>query len=93
MTKLIYITKFLLCRCWETVMVVLVAFSAWVSPYEIAFLKSDPSTPLYIADNVVDIFFAIDIVLTFFVAYIDPKTQLLVTDSRKIATRFVSLCL
>ncbi|XP_073029885.1 potassium channel AKT2/3-like [Primulina eburnea] len=77
-------------RCWETVMVLLVAYSAWVSPYEIAFLKPDPSTPLYIADNVVDFFFAIDIVLTFFVAYIDPKTQLLVTDSRKIATRYLS---
>ncbi|XP_073127293.1 potassium channel AKT2/3-like [Henckelia pumila] len=77
-------------RCWETVMVVLVAYFAWVSLFQMAFLKSDPSTPLYIADNVVDIFFAIDIVLTFFVAYVDPKTQLLVRDSRKIATRYLS---
>ncbi|KAG8368796.1 hypothetical protein BUALT_Bualt15G0084000 [Buddleja alternifolia] len=77
-------------RCWETVMVVLVAYSAWVCPYEIAFLGSKPSTPLYIADNIVDIFFAVDIVLTFFVAYIDPTTQLLVRDSRKIAKRYLS---
>lgn len=69
-------------------MVVLVAYSAWVFPFEVAFLNSSPKRELYIADNVVDAFFAVDIVLTFFVAYIDPRTQLLVIDSRKIATRY-----
>ncbi|XP_030476838.1 potassium channel AKT2/3 isoform X1 [Syzygium oleosum] len=77
-------------RCWETFMVVLVAYSAWVFPFEVAFLNSSPKRELYIADNVVDAFFAVDIVLTFFVAYIDPRTQLLVIDSRKIATRYLS---
>ncbi|KAL7119567.1 hypothetical protein ACP275_02G070600 [Erythranthe tilingii] len=77
-------------RSWETVMVILVAYSAWVCPYEIAFLKSNPSTPLFIADNIVDLFFAVDIVLTFFVAYIDSTTQLLIHDSRKIAKRYLS---
>lgn len=70
-------------------MVVLVTYSAWVCPYEIAFLNSNPSLPLYIADNIVDVFFVVDIVLTFFVAYIDSTTQLLVRDSRKIAKRSV----
>ncbi|KAM7482171.1 hypothetical protein LguiB_006754 [Lonicera macranthoides] len=77
-------------RCWETFMVVLVAYSAWVYPFEVAFLKARPGRNLYIADIVVDLFFAVDITLTFFVAYIDPKTHLLVRDSRKIATRYVS---
>lgn len=77
-------------RSWETLMVVMVAYSAWVCPYEIAFLNSKPSPPLYIADNIVDIFFAVDIILTFFVAYIDSTTQLLVVDSKKIAKRYVS---
>ncbi|KAL0422273.1 UNVERIFIED_CONTAM: Potassium channel AKT2/3 [Sesamum latifolium] len=77
-------------RCWETVMAVLVAYSAWVSPYEIAFLDSNPTTPLYTADIIVDLFFAVDIVLTFFVAYIDSTTQLLVHDSSKIAKRYLS---
>lgn len=77
------------CRCWETLMVVMVAYSAWVCPYEIAFLNSNPSPPLYIADNIVDIFFAVDIILTFFVAYIDSTTQLLVVDSKKIAKRYL----
>lgn len=77
-------------RCWETVMVILVAYSAWICPFEIAFLDSNTSKPLFVTDNIVDMFFAVDIVLTFFVAYIDPTTQLPVRDSRKIARRYLS---
>lgn len=68
-------------------MVLLVAYSAWVYPFEVAFFKSSPKKELWIADNIVDVFFGVDIILTFFVAYIDPRTQLLVRDSRKIAVR------
>ncbi|PON52584.1 Voltage dependent potassium channel [Parasponia andersonii] len=71
-------------------MVLLVAYSAWVYPFEVAFLSSYPKKPLYIADSIVDLFFATDIVLTFFVAYIDHTTHLLVHDSKKIAMRYLS---
>nr|ABF85695.1 potassium channel [Nicotiana rustica] len=77
-------------RCWETLMVVMVAYSVWVCPFEIAFMHSNPNRALYFADNVVDLFFAVDIILTFFVAYIDTTTQLLVRDRRRIATRYIS---
>ncbi|CAN4110674.1 unnamed protein product [Withania somnifera] len=77
-------------RCWETLMVIMVAYSAWVCPFEIAFMHSNPNTALYITDNVVDLFFAVDIFLTFFVAYIDATTQLLVRDKRRIAIRYLS---
>lgn len=77
-------------RCWETYMVLLVVYSAWAYPFEVSFLNSYPKKPLYIADSVVDLFFAIDIVLTFFVAYIESTTHLLVRDSKKIARRYVS---
>ncbi|XP_021901658.1 potassium channel AKT2/3 [Carica papaya] len=78
-------------RCWESFMVVLVAYSAWVYPFEAAFLNSFPNkSKLYIVDNIVDLFFAIDIVLTFFLAYIDSRTHLLVRDRRKIAIRYLS---
>ncbi|KAM3291074.1 potassium channel AKT2/3 [Capsicum chacoense] len=77
-------------RCWETLMVILVAYSAWVSPFEIAFMHSNPNRALFITDNVVDLFFAADIFLTFFVAYIDATTQLLVRDRRRIAIRYLS---
>nr|POF20957.1 potassium channel akt2/3 [Quercus suber] len=74
-------------RIWETFMVLLVAYSAWVYPFEVAFLNFYPKRELWIPDNIVDLFFGIDIVLTFFVAYIDSRTQLLVHDSGKIAKR------
>ncbi|XP_059297144.1 potassium channel AKT2/3-like isoform X1 [Lycium ferocissimum] len=77
-------------RCWETLMVVLVAYCAWVCPFEIAFMNTNPTKKLYIADNIVNLFFAADIILTFSVAYIDPTSQLLVRDRRKIATRYLS---
>ncbi|KAL0834592.1 hypothetical protein Bca101_086481 [Brassica carinata] len=75
-------------RWWESFMVLLVAYSAWVYPFEVAFLNSSPKRNLCIADNIVDMFFAVDIVLTFFVAYIDRRTQLLVREPKQIAIRF-----
>lgn len=77
-------------RCWESFMVVLVAYSAWVYPFEVAFMHSSLNRKIYILDNVVDLFFAVDIVLTFFVAYIDRTTHLLVRDSKKIVVRYLS---
>ncbi|KAG4164742.1 hypothetical protein ERO13_A13G035500v2 [Gossypium hirsutum] len=78
-------------RWWETFMVMLVFYSAWVYPLEVAFFtSSSPPTNLYIADNVVDFFFGVDIVLTFFLAYIDSTIHLLVRDPKKIALRYLS---
>ena len=70
-------------------MVVMVAYSAWVYPFEVAFMNASPKGGLEVVDLVVDLFFAVDIVLTFFVAYIDPRTQLLVRDRKKITFRYV----
>ncbi|KAK7302414.1 hypothetical protein RJT34_13303 [Clitoria ternatea] len=77
-------------RCWESFMVLLVAYSAWVYPFEVAFMHSSPNKKIYIVDTVVDLFFAIDIVLTLFVAYIDRTTHLLVRDQKKIVVRYLS---
>ncbi|KAG9444091.1 hypothetical protein H6P81_015431 [Aristolochia fimbriata] len=77
-------------RCWEALMVALVAYSAWVYPFEIAFMNCAAKGGLFIADNIVDLFFIVDIVLTFFVAYIDSKTHILVREPRKIAVRYLS---
>ncbi|KAI3801883.1 hypothetical protein L1987_30000 [Smallanthus sonchifolius] len=76
-------------RTWETYLVALVLYTAWVSPFEFGFLER-PEKPLSIIDNIVNAFFAIDIVLTFFVAYLDKSTYLLVDNPRKIAWRYIS---
>ncbi|KAK9032239.1 hypothetical protein V6N11_056513 [Hibiscus sabdariffa] len=73
-------------RLWQTFLVVLVIYSAWASTLELAFEKTADG-PLMFIDLVVDAFFAVDIVLTFFVAYLDTSTFLLVDDHEKIALR------
>lgn len=74
-------------RIWETFLVLLVFYTAWVSPFEFGFLNK-PTAPLAITDNVVNGFFAIDIILTFFVAYLDKATYLLVDEPKLIAWRY-----
>ncbi|KAL3747596.1 hypothetical protein ACJRO7_016401 [Eucalyptus globulus] len=70
-------------RIWENFLVLLVVYTAWASPFEFGFLKK-PKPPLSIIDNVVNGFFAMDIVLTFFVAYLDKATYLLSTTRKRL---------
>lgn len=70
-------------------MVILVAYTAWASPFELGFLDK-PVQALSITDNVVNGFFAIDIILTFFVAYLDKSTYLLVDNHKKIAWKYAT---
>ncbi|WOL11025.1 potassium channel KAT3-like [Canna indica] len=76
-------------RLWELFLIFLVLYSAWICPFEFAFLRYLPST-IFLVDTIVDSFFAIDIVLTFFVAFIDHKSYLLVDDPKRIAVRYLS---
>ncbi|KAK4490946.1 hypothetical protein RD792_001667 [Penstemon davidsonii] len=74
-------------RIWELFLIILVFYTAWVSPFEFGFLKT-PKGPLAISDNVINAFFAIDIVLTFFVAYLDKATYLLIDTPKLIALKY-----
>ncbi|KAJ8449938.1 hypothetical protein Cgig2_029300 [Carnegiea gigantea] len=76
-------------RAWEMLLVVLVVYSAWICPFEFAFLTYKRDA-LFIVDHIVNGFFAVDIVLTFFVAYVDRRTYLLIDDHKKIAIRYLS---
>lgn len=71
-------------------LIVLVFYSAWASPFELAF-QMIGSSSLLIPDLIVDAFFAVDIVVTFFVAYLDEDTYELVDDPKKIAVRWYPL--
>ncbi|KAF3451119.1 hypothetical protein FNV43_RR07208 [Rhamnella rubrinervis] len=75
-------------RVWEMFLVLLVVYSAWICPFEFAFLPYKQDA-LFIFDNIVNGFFAIDIFLTFFVAYLDSHSYLLVDDPKKIAMRYI----
>lgn len=73
-------------RYWQYFLVVLVFYSAWVSPFEFGFVPR-PGRILLIVDNIVNFFFLIDIAMTFFVAYLDKETFLFESDMKKIAIR------
>ncbi|CAA6672720.1 unnamed protein product [Spirodela intermedia] len=73
-------------RWWQMFLIVLVFYSAWASPFELAF-QFIGSSSLFVPDLIVDAFFAVDIVVTFFVAYLDDATFLLVDEPKKIAVR------
>ncbi|KAK7293785.1 hypothetical protein RJT34_16659 [Clitoria ternatea] len=74
-------------RLWCNFLMVLVFYTAWVCPFEFGFLDNSKG-PLAIVDNVVNGFFVIDIVLTFFIAYLDKSTYLFVDDHKLIALRY-----
>uniref|UniRef100_A0A7N0ZSR0 Potassium channel n=1 Tax=Kalanchoe fedtschenkoi TaxID=63787 RepID=A0A7N0ZSR0_KALFE len=74
-------------RVWVMFLLTLVAYTACVSPFELGFLE-EPPRALSILDNLVNALFAVDIFLTFFVAYLDSDTYLLVDDHKKIAWRY-----
>uniref|UniRef100_A0A0E0BD03 Potassium channel n=1 Tax=Oryza glumipatula TaxID=40148 RepID=A0A0E0BD03_9ORYZ len=76
-------------RTWETFLLVLVVYSAWICPFELAYLRN-LSWKVSLVDNIIDSFFAIDIILTFFLAYLDQKSYLLVDDPKRIVARYFS---
>jgi potassium channel len=65
-----------------------VGYTAWVSPFEFGFLRRATGA-LAVTDNVVNAFFAIDIVLTFFVAYLDRSSYILIDDHKNIALKYL----
>ncbi|XP_009616641.1 potassium channel KAT3 isoform X2 [Nicotiana tomentosiformis] len=76
-------------RAWEMFLLILVIYTAWITPFEFAFLKYKIDG-FVIFDNIVNCLFAIDIFLTFFMAYLHPESYILVDDPKKIAIRYLS---
>nr|BAD81034.1 potassium channel NKT1 [Nicotiana tabacum] len=74
-------------RAWDAFLVLLVFYTAWASPFQFGFLDR-PRGPIAIIDNVVNGFFAFDIILTFFVAYLDKSTYSIIDDPKLIAWRY-----
>ncbi|KAI4316292.1 hypothetical protein L6164_024286 [Bauhinia variegata] len=74
-------------RLWQSFLIVLVFYTSWVSPFEFGFITRVKGH-LATTDNVVNGFFAADIILTFFVAYLDKTTYLLIDNPKMIASRY-----
>ncbi|XP_060208288.1 potassium channel AKT1-like isoform X2 [Lycium barbarum] len=75
-------------RAWNGFLVLLVFYTAWASPFQFGFLDR-PHGPIDIIDNIVNLLFAVDIILTFFVAYLDKSTYSMIDDPKRIALRYI----
>lgn len=74
---------------WKQLTILFSAYSVYITPFEFAFFNVPP-LGLRIADNVINIFFLCDLVLTFFVAYKNTRTYLIVADHKAIAIKYLS---
>lgn len=58
------------------VTVLLLLFTALVTPYEVAFLSSAlPTDPMFWVDRVVDVCFGIDVIVNFNLEYLDKARR------------------
>ncbi|GJP61825.1 hypothetical protein CLOP_g18949 [Closterium sp. NIES-67] len=73
---------------WQQLVLVLSFYSAFITPLEFSFLPVLPPG-LAMADNIINAFFLADLLLTFFVAFKDRRTQSYVCDHWSIATRYL----
>ncbi len=72
---------------WTLGIVILLVAAAILTPLYISFASDDDEIYVYLND-IFDICFAIDIILNFLTAYVDPDRRI-VWDQKKIATRYL----
>ena len=76
-------------RRWDVLMVVLLLFTAVVTPYETAFLETKFNF-LFVLNRVVDLLFLTDLFINFFLSYPDPETQQDVVSHKRIAKHYLT---
>lgn len=75
---------------WDLLMGAFILFSVVIVPYRMGFGVT-PNAGERVFDMLVDIFFFVDILFCFNTAYVDPVTEVVVTDRRKIAWNYIKL--
>ena len=75
------------CRYWDFLIVFFVVYNAIQVPLEAAFTGVHKSNVQRVADIVIDVLFALDVVYTFRTAYVDEQ-GMLVRDGLRIAKRY-----
>ena len=78
-------------RRWDAVTLLLLAFTATVTPFEVCFLEpiTDITNGLFWVDRVVDFLFAIDVFINFNLAYYDVPHARMVTGRRQVAWNYL----
>lgn len=76
-------------RSWDLVTILLLLFTAVVTPYEVAFLNTSPAEFLFWVNRLVDVCFVVDIVFNFFLMFYDEDSGRWVYDKSIIAKRYL----
>ena len=71
---------------WDFFMLMLMAFTALVTPVEVAFLDSQING-MYVVNRLVDAGFVTDMIMNFFLAYLDTEKNLWVFERSFIIKR------
>jgi len=77
-------------KIWDVVMLALLIFTAVVTPFEVAFLASTEYDAMFFVNVVVSILFLSDLIINFFLPYIDKKTGVEVDDNVDIAYSYLT---
>jgi potassium voltage-gated channel Eag-related subfamily H protein 7 len=77
---------------WDGVVALLLIYTAYVTPYEVAFLETTGVNPLFLFNRFVDVCFIMDMFRMFFTAYFDDDTvpAQWVTRHHQIAKRYLA---
>lgn len=73
---------------WDLFFAFLLIYSCLMTPVKIAFTFEDDDPGWSISENVVDLLFGIDMLLTFFCAYLDDSLNI-IDDRLKIALNYI----
>jgi hypothetical protein len=73
---------------WDLIIIVLSVYNSILIPYEFAY-SLDTNILLDILDRIIDVVFAIDILINFRTAYENSKTGKLVINGKKIALKYI----
>ncbi|KAI8847271.1 hypothetical protein BC829DRAFT_425667 [Chytridium lagenaria] len=80
-------------RRWDALTLVLLLFTASVTPFETAFIESDGNIDfLFLINRIVDIIFMIDLFIQIRLPYRDPNTGKYVSDPKSIAYNYIMSC-
>jgi len=72
---------------WDLFIAVLLFYTAYVTPFDVGFLETKLDG-LFVINQIVNMGFVMDMAKTFFTAYFDPDTLLMVGDLSKIRNKY-----
>lgn len=74
---------------WDLLMVVLLGFTALVTPFEVGFLTANGVDGLFVINRLVDFGFLLDMIVNFFLGYFDENQAVWIWNHKKIARRYL----